>query len=204
MKIFSQPYQRTTHRLSITLKREGRAFLLVVDTLTDAPGTLYRLCAVLFRHDWNIEQADICTHENNRVIDRFLVLPAAGEIDEIKFEAMMRDFEHLLFEGLDVAAYIADRPLPPPAGDPDGETVTVEYVETSGRRYLSLSGRDRAGLLLSIARVFALHDVDILEARIQTNPDHTVRNSFLINPTDARFNDPEFRTQLSQELKAIL
>ncbi|MCR9141791.1 MAG: ACT domain-containing protein [bacterium] len=216
MEIYSQPYRRTTGRLSVTLTREGDAYSLTVATLKDAPGTLYRLCAVLVRHDWNIENADICTREDHQIVDRFLIRPASREaVDEIKFEEMMKDFEHLLFESLDVSAYIAQDAEPdapggsrtdsePTANAADQRDRDVEYTSSENRGRLTLTGKDRPGLLLDIAAVFTKHDVDILEARIETTEDGVVRNSFLTNPTDARFADADFLAVLSEDLRKLL
>jgi UTP:GlnB (protein PII) uridylyltransferase len=209
MEIYSQPYRRTTSRLSVILTRTGDAYRLTVETFRDAPGTLYRLCAVLVRHDWNIESAEICTHENQQVVDRFVIRPASKEaVDEIKFEEMMKDFEHLLFENLEVRSYIAEdvdaaaRPTPDAAAR--ANRPVVEYSNKNDRGRLVLSGADRSGLLLDIAGVFAERDIDILEARIETTADGRVRNSFLINPTDTRFDDEDFRAALTNHLRTLL
>ena len=205
MKIYSQPYSRRTHRLSITLARENDRFRLKVETLKDAPGTLYRLCAVLFRHDWDIQSAEICSHvQDHQVIDEFVVRPlvdVADLVDEIKFEAMMTDFEKLLFEELEVNQYLAKHPLPQPAtGATSPASVQVQYENDGARTYLILSGPDCPGLLLMITGVFAGHDVDLLEAHIETSEDQSVRNRFLVNPTDQRFADPEFRESLARAI----
>lgn len=211
MQIYSQPYRRTTSRLSVTLTRESDGYMLVVDTLKDAPGTLYRLCAILVRHDWDIERAEISTLENNQVIDRFFIRPASREaVDEIKFEEMMKDFEHLLFENLEVRAYIAhdtattDAIKTPARTTTDHSSVKVEFTTKDNRIRLTLTGRDRPGLLLDIAGAFAEREIDILEAHIETNPDHLIRNDFLINPTDARFHDSGFQEELGRVLERIL
>ncbi len=209
MEIYSHPYRRTTGRLSVTLNRRANDnYELIVDTLKDAPGTLYRLCAVLFRHDWDVQNAEICTMENLQVVDRFLISPASREeVDEIKFEEMMKDFEHLLFENLDVSAYVAGRQgeirATPGAGEPTG-TADVRYTKESNRGHLILIGQDRPGLLLDIAGVFAQREIDILEAQIETTAEGQARNDFLINPTDTRFEDAEFRAQLERELRPLL
>jgi UTP:GlnB (protein PII) uridylyltransferase len=204
MQIFSQPYRRDTGRLSVTLTKDKSSYMLVVDTLRDAPGTLHRLSAVLYRHDWNVNQADICTMENNQVIDKFLIRPIdpLADVDEIKFEAMMKDFERLLFEDLKVADYVAGRE--PGRAGPVSADALVEYYQDANRTYLMLCGQDRPGLLLSITEVFVERDIDILEARIQTAPDGAVRNTFLLNPTDRRFTNPDFLDELHRNLHALL
>ena len=225
MELYSQPYRRRTSRLSISLSQTSDAnggHQLSVETLKDAPGTLLRLCAVLYRRGWNIRSAEICTEENGQILDRFVVVPTGDGVDEIIFETMMQDLERLLFDALSVHEYISEDYL---AARPSAESSVdrlseerpeVRLPQNADEPYLELSGRDRPGLLQAIAHVLAHRDIDVLEAEIQTIGER-VANRFLINPTDARLGimpdqssakqTPEqrsFRDHLAASLRELL
>ncbi|HMU84354.1 MAG TPA: hypothetical protein PKC35_13490, partial [Leptospiraceae bacterium] len=69
---------------------------------------------------------------------------------------------------------------------------------------LIVSGSDQPGLLLSLSQAFFLMDIDILEAVIHTDRMGVVRNQFLINPSDSRFGNAEFRKRLVEEIATLV
>lgn len=205
MLMYSQPYQRNTGRLNVELHREsdGR-YLLTAENLLDAPEVLYRLCAVLYEHGWDVIHADICTLGNMQIQDRFVIQPgaAAGKIDDLQIERMMDDFERLLFDRASVLDYLQSRGGVPPREGAGGGMVEFDLDENRPR--ITVHGQDRRGLLLALTQTLSMMEVDILEATIHTTPDGQVRNAFLVNPSDWRLRDVRFRDKISDALRIYL
>jgi [protein-PII] uridylyltransferase len=204
MLMYSQPYQRNTGRLNVRLTRQNGAYLLTAENLVDAPELLYRLCAVLYVHSWNIQRADICTLENFQIQDKFIIKPIAANelVDDLKIEHMMDDFERLLFDRHSVLDFLKEKGHAIPRnGSGEG---AVEFDPDVDRPRVIISGRDRPGFLLAQTMILAMMEVDVLEARINTEADGSVRNVFVTNPSDLRFRDPRFREKLSDGIRGVL
>ncbi|MBX7057016.1 MAG: hypothetical protein K1X75_03045 [Leptospirales bacterium] len=205
MLIYAQPYQRNTGRLNVRLSRnENGDYLLTAENMHDAPEILYRLCAVLYHHGWDILHADICTLSNLQIQDRFVIRPGAsvGKIDDLKIEHMMDDFERLLFERISVLDYLQSRGDAPQRNASGGGLVEFDLDDSLPR--ITVHGRDRRGLLLALAQILSMMEIDILEALIDTAADGQVRNTFVVNPSDKRFRGLHFRDKLSDALRQLL
>ncbi len=204
MLIYSEPYTRRTARLGVTLTREDDAYMLDVTTARNAPEILYRLAAVLYVHKWDIHSAEICTLDNNEIRDRFVIRPVIGmvAVDELLFDRMMDDFERLIFDKESVLGYIGTHGKNLPNGMSDD--CHVDFRPEGDCTFVTVRGMDRPGLLLSLCQVFTMMEIDILEARINTEPGGRAANSFLVNPCDRRFINREFRDRVREAVRSTL
>lgn len=111
MQLYSEPYRRRTELLDVELALRGSEYVFTVTRLKNAPEILYRLAAVMFAHDFSIEEAEIYTLTDGVVSDRFVIrrLDAQRKLDDLLFEEMMADFERLLFDNHSVLDYLEER-----------------------------------------------------------------------------------------------
>ncbi|MCB1308596.1 MAG: hypothetical protein KDK30_10465 [Leptospiraceae bacterium] len=205
MQIYSQPYSRKTGRLHVTLTRKSDRYVLSVQSPYDRPETLYRLCAVLFVYDWTILHAHIhslsADYTKAGIKDSFLIRPVEGhQVDELKFGSMMADLEMLLFEQPVVSEYIQSR-----HGSADFTATGHGDVlfELDGHQITTVT-EDRHGIAMEICRIFVEHGLDIHEARLHTDVQKHVRDTFLIDADEKRLHDASFRERLRADLMRIL
>ena len=204
MLIYQEPYSRKTESLGVTLTRNNeRGYILDVETMKNAPETLYRLAAVLYIHDWNIIQADIKTLGNDEIKDTFLIRPLAEPegMDELKFEKMMVDFEKLLFEGRSVLSYLQAQRKKTAPERTGNSRVDVDYK--SSPTILTISGFDRPGYLLSLCQIFSLMEISIQTANIHTGQNGEVENQFYLPISELRFDDMLFRERFCGAIQTI-
>ncbi len=189
-------------RLSFFTDRAG--YRLRIESDRNEVGVLFRLCAVLFVHGFSVLEGRIQSPKNMGIEDEFylqLTDPKAL-LDERKAATMMKDFESLLFRGVSVLEYLIanEKRIPARARKWKG-SVELTFDD---RPMLVVSGSDQPGLLLSLSQAFFLMDIDILEAAIHTDRMGVVRNQFLINPSDVRFQNGEFRKRLVEEISTLV
>jgi len=189
-------------RLSFFTERAG--YRLKIESEKNEVGVLFRLCAVLYVHGFSILEGRIQSPKNIGIDDEFYLqlLSSQPPLDEKKATAMMNDFERLLFRGVSVLEYLTEneRLIPARAKTWKG-TVDLTFDE---KPFLTVSGSDQPGLMLALSQAFFLMDLDILEAFIHTDRLGVVRNQFLINPSDRRFENAEFRKRLVEEIGTLV
>lgn len=203
MQMYSEPYRRRTELLEVELARHEEGYLFTVARLKNGPEILYRLSAVMFAHDFSIEEAEINTHEDGLVRDRFRIRPldALRKLDDLLFESMMTDFERLLFENYSVVDYLESkdrRPVRPQHYD------TKVEIEIDQMAVVRIRATDRPGALLSMLQVFALMEADIMQARIRLGADTRTDDEFVINPGDRRFERPRFVEHLRDAMRLMV
>ena len=203
MQLYSEPYRRRTELLDVELALRGADYLFTVTRLKNAPEILYRLAAVMFAHDFSIEEAEIYTLEDGVVRDRFVIrrIDALRKVEDLLFEEMMRDFEKLLFENYGVLDYLEERdhrPARPP------QYSTEVTIDAGASATVGIRAPDRPGALLSMLQVFALLEVDLIQANIRTAQDGRTADTFLINPGDRRFENPRFVSHLSDAIRLLV
>lgn len=177
---------------------------LSITGLPNRPQLLYRLAAVLFAYDWNIRSAMISTATDFGIEDRFVISPLypGDRPDPARFARMLEDYDELLNKPLSVYTYLER--FYKELSHPQTGMSKISYGRDPLRMYVRISVPDRPGLLLSILHVFALMNVDILEAGIVTDPDGLANNTFLVNPSDERFEHENFRTLLGDAFRILL
>ena len=203
MQLYSEPYRRRTELLEVELVLRGAEYVFTVTRLKNAPEILYRLAAVMFAHDFSIEEAEIYTLDEGVVRDRFVIrcLDAQRRLDDLLFEQMMRDFEKLLFDNHGVLDYLEERDHHPARPD---HYATEVIVLSGDPATLEVRAPDRPGALLSMLLVFALLEVDLLQANIGRGPDGRTADTFLINPGDRRFESARFVEHLRDAIRLFV
>ena len=126
------------------------------------------------------------------------------ELDESSLKLMIDDLERLLFDGISVLGYLTEhsREAPrPEIGYGEGQVFIRDLDEEV---VIEVRGQDKAGLLLALSQAFYLMDISIMEASIFTDEKAQVHNLFLIDRSDLRFRNREFRTRLTEELRYLI
>ncbi|MBE7440672.1 MAG: hypothetical protein HS115_19670 [Spirochaetales bacterium] len=193
--------QATSYRSHLRAEAYQDRFLLYFETERDRPGVLFRIAAVLFANDWNIEQASIHT-SGSLIRDEFLLSGqrSGQSLSQLVLEQMRAELETLLSDDLSVIDYltIKNRDLPTGSFTSGG----VEWVQVPGPG-IALTGRDKPGLLTVVAAVFHVVDLNILEAKISSRESGEVRNIFYFDPADVRTRDSNFCLRLVHLLQRI-
>ncbi len=195
-------------RLDITIQEEGSAGLrMKVDAEMNEVGILFRLCAVLYSYHWNIQGARIYTPGPNAISDEFHIVTAGDQptaMNEVSMRGLIDDLERLLFGGVSVLEYLTEREARVPARDHNpGTGGDVQLLNQDNQSVIEVTASDRPGLLLSLSQAFYLMDINIFEGEITTQADGAVWNRFVVDPGDKRFQSPEFRRRLREELKVL-
>ena len=200
MQIFSQPYRRTTDRLSVSMSRiEEPLYRLVLQSMQNAAEILYRLSAMLYVYQWDIKQADVRTLEDDRINDVFIIQPGnPAVVDELLYDQMFADLESLYFRGEEVDAYLVrkNKPLP----EKHSIKGKVNFQINTDSLVVTVKSDDRPGLLFSLTGVFARESIDIAQAEILTEDDGRIVNRFIIPGRDKRFQNAEYRSTLNKAL----
>ncbi|MCE9597086.1 MAG: hypothetical protein K8S54_03885 [Spirochaetia bacterium] len=189
-------------RLSFYAERTG--FRLKIESEKNEVGVLFRLCAVLFVHGFSIVEGRIQSPKNYAIEDEFFLqlVDSRSNLDEERATEMMNDFERLLFRGVSVLEYLTENERKIPARERKWKgNVDLTFDE---KPMLIVSGSDQPGLMLALSQAFFLMDLDILEAFIHTDRLGVVRNQFLVNPSDRRFANAEFRKRLVEEIATLV
>lgn len=203
MQIYNEPYRRRTELLEAELALRGDDYVFTVARLKNAPEILYRLAAVMFAHDFSIEEAEIYTLEEGLVRDRFVIrrIDALRKMDDLLFEEMLQDFEKLLFEHHSVLDYLEERDHHPAR---PAHYLTEVLIQAMAPATIEVRAPDRPGALLSMLQVFAIMEVDILQARIGRGADLRTADVFLVNPGDRRFENPRFVEHLRDAIRLLV
>ncbi len=204
--VFSRSVDDLHHRLDISFREENPGARIRIEAALNEVGVFFRLCAVLYRFSCNVISARISTPDASRIADEFVVMPGAGRaaLTEADIRTMINDLESLLFGGLSVLDYLKQNQAKAPALKPGMPRGAIEIRADETQTCIEITGRDKAGLLLCLAQAFYLMDIDIVEADIHTDPDGRVRNRFFVDVRDQRFQNPEFKARLAEELGLLL
>jgi [protein-PII] uridylyltransferase len=168
----------------------------------DQPDLFARICGYFDLNGFSILDARIHTAKNGYALDTFQVVTASSP-DEY------REITSMIENGL--AKAITDAgPLPAPGRGrvsrrvksfPIAPRVTLSPDEKGQRWLLNISASDRVGLLYSVARVLAKHQINLQLAKVATLGER-VDDTFLIDGPELQHNRKqiEIETELLEEL----
>ena len=168
----------------------------------DQPDLFARICGYFDLNGFSILDARIHTAKNGHALDTFQVVTASSP-DEY------REITSMIENGL--AKAITDAgPLPAPGRGrvsrrvksfPIAPRVTLSPDEKGQRWLLNISASDRVGLLYSVARVLAKHQINLQLAKVATLGER-VEDTFLVDGPELQHNRKqiEIETELLEEL----
>ncbi|NVO07673.1 MAG: HD domain-containing protein, partial [Rhodoferax sp.] len=166
----------------------------------DQPDLFARICGYFAQGGFSILDARVHTSKTNYALDTFQVIMAGG-IDE-----HFRELTSMLENGL-ANAIAKETPLPAPSRGrvsrrvksfPIAPRVSLRPDEKAQLWLLSVSASDRQGLLYSIARVLAQHQIEVQLAKIVTLGER-VEDTFLIHGPQLQHN----RAQIAIETELL-
>jgi len=166
----------------------------------DQPDLFARICGYFDQGGYSILDARIHTSKTHYALDTFQVIMAGG-IDE-----HFRELTSMLETGL-ADAIAKQAPLPAPSRGrvsrrvksfPIAPRVSLRPDEKAQLWLLNVSASDRQGLLYSIARVLARHQIEVQLAKIVTLGER-VEDSFLIHGPQLQHN----RAQIAIETELL-
>ena len=178
---------------------EGLQVLVYTPDQTDL---FARICGFFDHRSFSILDARIHTTQNGYALDTFQVV--ATYLPD-NYRELMSMIEAELAQVIATSA-----PLPAPSrrqvsrrvkSFPITPRVSLKPDEKAQRWLLNISASDRAGLLYSVARVLARHDIDLNLAKINTLGER-VEDTFLIQGAALQYNrvQIEIETQLLEAL----
>ena len=161
-----------------------------------------RICGFFDRSGFSILDARIHTSQNGYALDTFQVITTT-------LTEHYRELISMIEVGLS-RVIAAAQPLPPPSRGrvsrrvksfPITPRVSLKPDEKAQRWLLNISASDRVGLLYSVARVLARHNINLQLAKIATLGER-VDDTFLINGVELQHNRAqiEVETELLQAL----
>jgi len=172
--------------------------LQVMIYTSDREALFARICGYFERAGFNIVEAKIHTTRHGYALDTFLVM---GEGQGAHYRDRLESIEKELPAELESQAALA-----PPRGGrlsrrvrhfPISPVVNLRPDERGAYQVLSVVAADRPGLLYGVARILALHSVNLHSAKINTLGDRA-EDVFLVSG-EALSNQKE-ALQLEQEL----
>jgi [protein-PII] uridylyltransferase len=164
----------------------------------DREALFARICGYFERAGFNIVEAKIHTTRHGYALDTFLVL---GQGPGAHYRELLELIEKQLPAELESQA-----PLPPPRGGrlsrrvrhfPISPVVNLRPDERGAYQVLSVVAADRPGLLYGVARILALHRVNLHTAKINTLGDRA-EDVFLVS--GEALSEQKQVLQLEQEL----
>ena len=166
----------------------------------DQPDLFARICGYFDQGGFSILDARVHTSKTNYALDTFQVITAGG-IDE-----HFRELTAMMETGL-ASAIATEAPLPSPSRGrvsrrvksfPVAPRVSLRPDEKAQLWLLSISASDRQGLLYSIARVLARHQIEVQLAKVVTLGER-VEDTFLIHGPQLQHN----RAQIEIETELL-
>jgi [protein-PII] uridylyltransferase len=166
----------------------------------DQPDLFARICGYFDQGGFSILDARIHTTKTNYALDTFQVITAGG-MDE-----HFRELTAMVENGL-TTAIAKETPLPAPSRGrvsrrvksfPVAPRVSLRPDEKAQLWLLNISASDRQGLLYSIARVLARHQIVVQLAKVVTLGER-VEDTFLIYGPQLQHN----RTQIEIETELL-
>ncbi len=176
--------------------------LQVLVYASDRPDLFARICGYFDRSSFSILDAKIHTTRNGYALDTFQVI-SDMEVDHY------REFIHMVEADMP-KAITSTEPLPAPRlgrvsrrvkSFPVTPRIDLRPDDKAQHWLLTVSASDRVGLLYSIARVLAAHQIDLELAKVTTLGER-VEDMFLLQGAQLQHN----KTQLAieQELLEVL
>ena len=164
-----------------------------------------RICGYFDQAGFSILDARVHTTKNGYALDTFQVVSSTDMEDHY------RELTNMLENGLSKAIALAG-PLPPPSRGrvsrrvksfPIAPRVTLRPDEKAQLWLLNISASDRMGLLYSVARVLAKHQIVVQLAKVATLGER-VEDTFLIHGAQLQQNRAqiEIETELLDALAA--
>ena len=166
----------------------------------DQPDLFARICGYFDQGGFSILDARVHTSKTRYALDTFQVITSGG-IDE-----HFREMTAMVENGL-ATAIAREAPLPPPSRGrvsrrvksfPIAPRVTLRPDEKAQLWLLGISASDRQGLLYSVARVLARHQIQVQLAKVVTLGER-VEDSFLIHGPQLQHN----RAQIEIETELL-
>lgn len=191
----------TLVRARISPAGEG---LQVMVYTPDQPDLFARICGYFDQAGFSILDARIHTTRDRRALDTFQVVSSL-------LSEHNREWIHMVQSELEATLERAG-PLPTPSRGrvsrrvksfPVAPRVSLAPDEKAQRWLLSVSASDRAGLLYSIARVLARHQINLQLAKVSTLGER-VEDTFLIDGAELQQNRRQIQieTELLEALAA--
>jgi len=177
--------------------------LQVLVYLKDRPDIFASICEYFDRGGLSVLDARVHTTRHGYALDNFLVA-------DTHFDAHYRDIANLVEQQLTTRLTAPQTTLPEPARGrlsrlsrtfPVSPRIDLRADERGQYYILSVSANDRPGLLYSISRVLAEHQVGLHAARINTLGER-VEDVFLLD--GASLSDSRLQLQLETELLRAL
>jgi [protein-PII] uridylyltransferase len=183
----------------------GEGLQIVVYT-QDQPDLFARICGYFDQAGFSILDARVHTSKTGYALDTFQVVGTTDDLDE-----HYRELTSMLENGLSQAIALAG-PLPTPSKGrvsrrvksfPVAPRITLRPDEKAQLWLLNISASDRLGLLYSVARVLAKHQIVVQLAKIATLGER-VEDTFLIHGAHLQQNRAqiEIETELLNALAA--
>lgn len=170
----------------------------------DQPDLFLKLVAFFARAGYSIVDAKIHTTRHGYALDSFVLLDVANNANDREMIAVIEhELCRTLEQGLPAEAPAPGRPSRQAKHFPLTPEVHIQPNEHQPAQYvLSIIATDRPGLLFHIARILALHNVQLVTARISTLGER-VEDTFLIaGPTlELTANRVKLENDLLSELR---
>jgi len=177
--------------------------LQVMVYTADQPELFARICGYFDQAGFSILDARIHTTRNAYALDTFQVVSSVGM--EEHYQALTTMLENDLAQTISRAS-----PLPAPTKGrisrrvksfPIAPRVTLKPDDKAQNWLLTISASDKLGLLYSVARVLARHEVTVLLAKVATLGER-VEDSFLLHGAALQHN--KVQIAMETELLAVL
>lgn len=129
-----------------------------------------RICNFFDHMSYGIAEAKIYTTDHDYAIDTFIVLDQSGK--SVSYSGLLKFIEHELTQKL-----LSDAPLEAPLKGrvsrqvkhmPIDTQVLITQEANQKHHKIDIVANDRPGLLATLARIFWLHQIDLLNAKINT------------------------------------
>jgi [protein-PII] uridylyltransferase len=198
-KQLSRHVQTTTPVVRARRSTIGEGLQVLVYT-PDQPDLFARICGYFDQASFSIVDARVHTTQTGYALDTFEVVTSAGM--EEHYQALTSMLETELALTIATAG-----PLPKPSKGrvsrrvksfPIAPRVTLRPDEKAQNWLLNISASDRPGLLYSIARVLARHQVEVQLAKVATLGER-VDDTFLVHGAQLQHN----RTQIAIETELL-
>jgi [protein-PII] uridylyltransferase len=196
-----KPVETTLVRARLSPTGEGLQVLVYTPDQSDL---FVRICGYFDQAGFSIQDAKIHTTNNGYALDTFQVVNEHMQDYERELSSMVQ-------AGL-LQALAMPGPLPPPSKGrvsrrvknfPMVPRIDLQPDDKAQRWLLSISASDRVGLLYSVARVLAKHQLNLYLAKVTTLGER-VEDTFLIDGAELQHNRAQIaiETELLEALAA--